>query len=63
MMRLTVGIRIYPHTPLARAARRLGMIPDEAPLLQPPFYLREELTPWLPETIRALAAEHSNWIT
>jgi len=63
MMRLTVGIRIYPHTPLARAARRLGMIPDEAPLLQPRFYLREELTPWLPETIRALAAEHSNWIT
>ncbi len=61
LMRITVGIRIYPHTPLARLARTQGLIPPDDTLLTPRFYLREGLIPWLPEKIKALAAEHPNW--
>jgi hypothetical protein len=63
MMRITVGIRIYPHTAMERIARAEGVVPPGDALLQPRFYLRKELTPWLQKTVRALAAEHPNWIT
>jgi radical SAM superfamily enzyme YgiQ (UPF0313 family) len=63
MMRITVGIRIYPHTALSSFARARGLIADDDALLIPRFFLQEELKSWLPETIRTLAGEHSNWIT
>ena len=62
IMRITVGIRIYPHTTLAAYARAQGLVSSDDPLLHPRFFLREKLIPWLPETIHALADEHSNWI-
>ncbi len=62
MMRLTVGIRIYPNTVLERFARAEGLISMDDDLLHPRFYLRKELDPWLPEAATALAAARSNWI-
>jgi len=62
MMRITVGIRIYPRTAVARIARAAGVIAANDPLLHPRFYLQQDLIPWLPETIQALAAEHPNWL-
>jgi radical SAM superfamily enzyme YgiQ (UPF0313 family) len=38
-LKTTVGIRIYPGTPLARRAVQDGMISPEDDLLQPRFYL------------------------
>lgn len=38
-LRITVGIRIYPETPLAQLAVREGVIAAEDDLLFPRFYL------------------------
>ncbi len=43
-LRITVGVRIYPHTPLATAAVREGVITPEDDLLAPRFYLTPGLT-------------------
>jgi radical SAM superfamily enzyme YgiQ (UPF0313 family) len=50
-LRLTVGIRIYPGTPLARRAASEGIIASEADLLTPRFYLAEGLDPWIYERV------------
>jgi radical SAM superfamily enzyme YgiQ (UPF0313 family) len=39
LLKVTVGIRIYPDTPLARRALREGVITPEDDLLSPRFYL------------------------
>jgi len=50
-LKLTIGIRIYPHTGLARRAVAEGLIAPGDSLLYPRFYLVEELKPWLRETV------------
>jgi len=55
-LKLTLGIRIYPNTGLARRAVEDGFIAPSDPLLFPRFYLSEKLQPWLRETV-ALWAE------
>jgi len=46
-LRITVGIRIYPGTPLAGRAVAEGVIASEADLLHPRFYLAPGLEPWI----------------
>ncbi len=43
MLKTTIGIRIYPHTRLARLALEEGFIAPDDDLLRPRFYLRPEL--------------------
>jgi radical SAM superfamily enzyme YgiQ (UPF0313 family) len=50
-LKLTVGIRIYPQTDLARRAVAEGLVAPGDSLLYPHFYLVEELQPWLRETV------------
>ena len=52
-LRTTVGIRIYPGTPLARRAVAEGVIPSERALLSPRFYLAPGLAPWIHERVSA----------
>jgi len=53
-MKVTVGIRIYPRTPLARLAVEEGVIDSEDHLLRPTFYLAPGLEPWIYERLAAL---------
>lgn len=46
-LRITVGIRLYPHTPLARRAVEEGVIQAGDDLLFPRFYLASGLEPWI----------------
>lgn len=46
-LQITVGIRIYPGTALARRAVAEGVIGSEAELLRPRFYLAPGLEPWI----------------
>jgi radical SAM superfamily enzyme YgiQ (UPF0313 family) len=62
-MKVTAGIRIYPHTALARIAIADGTIAPDDNLLLPRFYLVRELTEWLPETVKAWLSERPNWMT
>lgn len=46
-LRITVGLRIYPETPLARLAADEGVVAAGQPLLRPCFYVAEGLAPWV----------------
>jgi radical SAM superfamily enzyme YgiQ (UPF0313 family) len=52
-LKVTVGVRIYPETPLASTALAEGMIRPDDDLLWPRFYLAPRLRDWLPERIAA----------
>ena len=56
MFRLTIGVRVYPGTPLAEYAMKEGFIDPDHDLLQPTFFLEPELKDWLPKTARTWAA-------
>jgi radical SAM superfamily enzyme YgiQ (UPF0313 family) len=51
-LKITVGIRIYPGTLLAKQAVQAGVISPWDSLLEPRFYLEPELEDWLPGRIR-----------
>jgi len=60
-LKITVGIRIYPHTRLADQARREGLIGDEDDLLVPRFYLAAGLEGWITEAVAARAETRPHW--
>lgn len=61
-LKVTVGIRIYPGTTLARTARAEGMITAADDLLFPRFYVVPTLRDWLYETINQLRRERPHWL-
>jgi radical SAM superfamily enzyme YgiQ (UPF0313 family) len=60
-LNVTAGIRIYPHTPLARTALAEGVTERDADLLSPCFYLAAGLREWLPERVAAYKASRP-WV-
>ncbi|MFO7964939.1 MAG: radical SAM protein [Desulfobacterales bacterium] len=63
MVKITVGIRIYPHTELAEKAIREGRISSHDGLLFPAFYIKEEMKDWLYATVAEWAGDRPNWMT
>jgi radical SAM superfamily enzyme YgiQ (UPF0313 family) len=61
-VKLTVGLRIYPDTALARTAVRDGVIAPDTDLLQPHFYISPGLEDWLRETVRTWMADRPHWL-
>jgi radical SAM superfamily enzyme YgiQ (UPF0313 family) len=55
-LKITVGIRIYPHTPLASRAVAEGAVRPDDDLLAPRFYLAASLRDWLPERVAQVVA-------
>jgi radical SAM superfamily enzyme YgiQ (UPF0313 family) len=53
MLHTTIGIRIYPHTPLARQAVAEGMIAPDDDLLRPRFYLQPDLQTCIHEMVES----------
>ncbi len=51
LLRTTVGVRIYPGTPLARMAVEEGMIDSRESLLSPRFYIAPGLKPWIDQRV------------
>jgi radical SAM superfamily enzyme YgiQ (UPF0313 family) len=58
---ITVGIRIYPNTPLCDIARREGIIDDSTNLLFPTFYLSPAIEPMIVQRMTYALAAHPNW--
>ncbi len=54
-LRITVGIRIYPGTPLAARAVAEGLLAPGEDLLPPHFYLAEGLEPWIHERVESFS--------
>jgi radical SAM superfamily enzyme YgiQ (UPF0313 family) len=55
-LKVTVGLRIYPRTALARIAVAEGLLRPDDDLLLPRFYLTPALRDWLPERIAEYTA-------
>lgn len=53
-LKVTVGLRIYPGTPLHSTAVAEGVVRPDDDLLWPRFYLTARLRDWLPERIASL---------
>jgi len=62
-MKITIGIRIYPNTALAKLAVTDGLISPEDNLLSPRFYIVRTLEGWLRETVRTWMESRPNWMT
>jgi radical SAM superfamily enzyme YgiQ (UPF0313 family) len=62
-LKVSVGIRIYPYTILAKTAREQGIIGEDDDLLAPRFYMIPELEDWLRETVQQWMSDRPNWIT
>jgi radical SAM superfamily enzyme YgiQ (UPF0313 family) len=60
-VKVTSGIRIYPHTALAQKAVDEGRVSPDDDLLYPRFYLAEGLENWLDETLRAWMDKRPHW--
>jgi len=61
MVKITVGVRVYPDTALCSTAIEEGLIAPEQDLLEPVFYISRETAGWLPDYAAELAESHDNW--
>jgi hypothetical protein len=61
-LKITIGIRIYPYTPLAKIARKEGLIKDDDNLLFPRYYIARDLERWLPKTVNMWRESRPHWI-
>jgi radical SAM superfamily enzyme YgiQ (UPF0313 family) len=61
-LKLSIGIRIYPHTDVARAAREEGLIASDQDLLHPLFYIAPDLEGWLHDMIAARLSINPHWM-
>jgi radical SAM superfamily enzyme YgiQ (UPF0313 family) len=60
-LKITLGIRIYPHTDLRKTAIEEGLIASDDDLLFPKFYINRELKEWLEEYVNDRAKNRPNW--
>jgi radical SAM superfamily enzyme YgiQ (UPF0313 family) len=60
-LKITTGVRIYPHTSLAKKAIDEGVISSHDDLLLPRFYLAKGLENWLQETLKNWATTRPHW--
>jgi radical SAM superfamily enzyme YgiQ (UPF0313 family) len=61
-LKLTIGLRIYPYTALARIAVREEVVEPQNDLLRPTFYIARGLDAWLRETVGEWVAKRPHWV-
>jgi radical SAM superfamily enzyme YgiQ (UPF0313 family) len=62
LINLTVGLRIYPGTPLHRLALAEGVVEPSDNLLWPHFYLSPAVADWIWDYLKEVRERHPNWI-
>ncbi len=60
-LKITLGIRIYPHTDLAKTAIEEGQIRADDNLLFPKFYIERGLKEWLEKYVNDRSKNRPNW--
>jgi radical SAM superfamily enzyme YgiQ (UPF0313 family) len=63
LMKVTLGIRIYPGTALAKRALNEGVITRNDNLLFPKFYIVKDLEDWLTKTVSEWMTDRPHWTT
>ncbi|MEN6320121.1 MAG: radical SAM protein [Syntrophaceae bacterium] len=61
-LKITIGIRIYPYTALAKIAEKEGLIIPEDNLLFPTFYIASNLGDWIRDTVLFWMADRHHWM-
>ena len=61
-LKITMGVRIYPNTTLAKIAVEEGLIAPDDDLLFPRFYMARGLEDWLRRTIEERIKENRAWM-
>jgi radical SAM superfamily enzyme YgiQ (UPF0313 family) len=61
-LKISIGIRIYPQTELARTAVAEGLIAPDNDLLLPRFYMVSGLEAWLRETVARWMETRPHWM-
>jgi radical SAM superfamily enzyme YgiQ (UPF0313 family) len=61
MVDLTTGIRLMPGTDLARIAVREGVIRADDPLLEPKFYISDDIKDWIEDYLSEVCSRHPGW--
>ena len=61
LLKITVGVRIYPHTSVARRAFAEGVISPDDDLLFPRFYSVKGLDRWVMETLENWTKTRPHW--
>ncbi|BBO78521.1 B12-binding domain-containing radical SAM protein [Desulfosarcina widdelii] len=62
MVKVTVGIRVYPNTEIALHAKQIGALSVDDNLLSPRFYIENGMEAWLRKTVQEWLKDRSNWI-
>ncbi len=62
LVNLTVGLRIYPGTPLHHLALAERVISSSDNLLWPHFYLSPAVADWIWDYLKEVRQRHPNWI-
>jgi radical SAM superfamily enzyme YgiQ (UPF0313 family) len=62
LVNLTVGLRIYPGTPLHGVALAEGVVKPSDNLLWPHFYLSPAVADWIWDYLQEVRGRHPNWI-
>jgi radical SAM superfamily enzyme YgiQ (UPF0313 family) len=62
MVKVTIGIRIYPDTEIARLAKRIGKLSIDDNLLSPRFYIEDGMEAWLRKIVQEWMKDRPNWI-
>jgi radical SAM superfamily enzyme YgiQ (UPF0313 family) len=60
-LKITAGVRIYPHTSLAKKAVEEGVISSQDDLLFPRFYMAEGVEPWLGDILKNWTVNRPHW--
>jgi radical SAM superfamily enzyme YgiQ (UPF0313 family) len=61
-LKITIGIRIYPYTELAKTAVKKGLLSHDDDLLVPKFYMEPGLHQWLRETVKKWMTTRPHWL-
>jgi radical SAM superfamily enzyme YgiQ (UPF0313 family) len=61
-IKISIGIRIYPFTALARTAVEEGIIAPDDDLLFPKFYMTKGLEDWLRKTVDDYRKDRPHWM-
>jgi len=61
MVKVTIGIRIYPNTKLAKISIQENIIAPDDDLLFPKFYLASDLADWLKPTVLEWIKDRPTW--
>ena len=61
-MKITIAIRIYPHTSLQQTAIKEGLVTADDNLLIPKFFIAKGLKGWLRETVKVWIETRPHWV-